>query len=117
MPDYSHVPQLRIYPMLWERSLSRHPHDWRAQLRSLCPLARMYRRDHRRDYTKLPLGEKRFLQALATVEVGDLIRTLETDYPDENPMLRIDPSDPYVDKSQYRDLYPVQMNGKRYGHA
>jgi hypothetical protein len=27
----------------------------------------------RRDYTKLPLGEKQFLQALATFDVGDLI--------------------------------------------
>jgi hypothetical protein len=111
------VPPLVAYPELWKQSLDRHPADWRAQLRSLCALARMYRRDHRRDYTKLPLGEKRFLQALATVDVGDFIRALESDYPDENPMTRIDPSDPYVDKSQYPGLYPVQMNGKRYGHA
>ena len=114
MPDYSHVPQLRVYPMLWDRSVSRHPHDWRAQLRSLCALARMYKRDHHRDYTKLPLGEKRFLQALATVD----ITTLQHEYPTEdNPLLRIDPHDPHVDKEQYAGLYPPQLNGKRYGHA
>jgi hypothetical protein len=59
-----------------------------------------------------------FLQALAEVDVEDFIATLKSNYPNEvNPNLRIDPSDPFVDRSQYRDLYPVQMNGKRYGHA
>jgi hypothetical protein len=119
MPDHSSVPQLRVYPMLWERSVSRHPRDWQKQLRALCALARMYRRDHRADYRRLPLGEKRFLQALATVDVGDLIRTLQNDYPGEdNPLLRIDPADPGVpNKEDYPGLYPVQMNGKRFGHA
>jgi hypothetical protein len=55
---------------------------------------------------------------LDEVDVVDLITALRQDYPGEvNPMLRIDPADPGVDKSQWPDLYPVQMNGKRYGHA
>jgi hypothetical protein len=116
MPDYSSVPQLRVYPMLWQRSLSRHPADWRAQLRSLCALARVYRRDQRAAYRQLPKGEKLFLQALATVDVGDLIRTLESDYPAErNPLLRISPDDPYVCKDDFPGVY--HMNGKRYFHA
>jgi hypothetical protein len=41
-------------------------------------LARIYRRDQRAAYKALPQGEKLFLQALATVDVGDLIRTLES---------------------------------------
>jgi hypothetical protein len=116
MPDYSVPPPLVAYPALWQQSLNRHPADWRAQLRSLCALARLYRRDQRAAYKALPPGEKLFLQALATVEVGDLIRSLESDYPQErNPLLRIDPSDPYVRKEDFPGIYP--MNGKRYFHA
>jgi hypothetical protein len=45
-----------------------------------------------------------------------MIATLNRYFPDEpNPLLRIDPSDPFVDKSQYPGLYPA-MNGRRY-HA
>jgi hypothetical protein len=117
MPDdYSFVPPLVAYPALWRQSLDRHPADWRAQLRSLCALARIYRRDQRAAYKALPRGEKLFLQALATVDVGDLIRTLESDYPAErNPLLRISPGDPFVNKDDFPGVY--QMNGKRYFHA
>jgi hypothetical protein len=119
MPDdYSHIPRLVAYPRLWDLSVARHPRDWRKQLRSLCALARVYRRDHRRDYAKLPLGEKQFLKALSSVDISDLIRTLETDFPDEaDPLQRISPHDPYVNREDYPGLYPPQMNGKRYGHA
>jgi hypothetical protein len=116
MPDYSSVPPLVAYPELWKQSLDRHPADWRAQLRSLCALARVYRRVERAAYKALPPGEKMFLQALATVGVTDLIRTLESDYRGEvNPLLRISPDDPYVRKEDFPGIYP--MNGKRYFHA
>jgi hypothetical protein len=113
-------PALQIYPSLWEQSRARYPDDaqWPDQFRTLCALARDYRHNNRTAYRRLPEGERLFIQSLATVDIDDFIATLQTKYPrDPNPMLRIDPSDPYVDKSQYRDLYPVQMNGKRYGHA
>jgi hypothetical protein len=83
----------------------------------LCALARVYRSRQRAAYKALPRGEKLFLQALATVDVGDLIRTLESEYAAErNPLLRLDPSDPFVRKEDFPGIYPV-MNGKRYFHA
>jgi hypothetical protein len=118
MPDVP--PPLVVYPQLWTESRLKFPHDWQwpEQFRLLCALARDYRKNNRAAYRRLPEGERLFLQALDQVDVEDFIATLRSNYPrDLNPMLRIDPSDPYVDKSQYHDLYPVQMNGKRYGHA
>jgi hypothetical protein len=118
--DAPSVPPLQIYPSLWAASRRQFPRDeqWEDQFRCLCALARRYRRKNRAEYCRLPEGERLFLQSLDQVDVEDFIATLRSKYPrDPNPMLRIDPSDPYVDKSQYRDLYPVQMNGKRYGHA
>ena len=115
MPESS-APPLVVYPELWRQSLLQHPHDWRAQFRCLCQLARTWRENNRAASRCLPDGERMMLQALDQVDVEDMITTLESDFPDEsNPLLRIDPSDPFVDKSQYPDLYPA-MNGKRY-HA
>ena len=118
MPEYSAPPpELVIYPSLWQRSRERFPHDWQwpDQLRYLCELAADYRANNRPAYRALPDGERLFLQALATVDVPDLICSLKNDYAAEaNPMLRISPDDPYVDRSQYPNIYRV--NGKRY-HA
>jgi hypothetical protein len=113
-------PPLRVYPSLWVASRERFPDDaqWPDQFRLLCQLADGYRKRNRAAYRRLPEGERLFIQSLATVNVDDFIATLSSKYPhDCNPMLRVDPSDPFVDRSQYRDLYPVQLNGKRYGHA
>jgi hypothetical protein len=83
----------------------------------LCQLARDYRRAHRREVKALPPGEQIFLQCLDEVDVEDLITTLCHDYPGEaNPMARIDPADPGVDKAQYPGLYP-EMNGRKYPHS
>jgi hypothetical protein len=98
MPD---VPELRIYPRLWTESRNRYPHDWQwpDQLRLLCKLARDFRRNHRAEVKACGPGERLFLQSLDQVDVEDMIATLRSDYPGEaNPMLRIDPSDPYVEK-------------------
>jgi hypothetical protein len=110
------APPLVVYPHLWQQSRERHPTSWQDQFRCLCQLARAYRREHRATVMTCSEGEQMMLQALDQVDVEDMIITLEIDFPDEsNPLLRIDPSDPFVDKSQYPDLYPA-MNGKRY-HA
>jgi hypothetical protein len=115
MPESS-APPLVVYPELWRQSLLQHPDDWRAQFRCLCQLARAYRREHRATVMTCSEGERMMLQALDQVDVEDFIITIESYFPDEpNPLLRIDPSDPFVDKSQYPGLYPA-MNGKRY-HA
>jgi hypothetical protein len=115
MPD-APVPPLLVYPELWQQSRERYPHDWQwpDQLRHLCALARAFRRQHRAEVGACGEGERLFLQSLAQIDVEDFIVTLRSDFPNEsNPMLRIDPSDPYVDRSQYPSLYPT-MNGKRY---
>jgi hypothetical protein len=119
MPDYSSVPRLVVYPFLWDQSRQRFPFDyqWPDQLRLLCRLAREYRRAHGREVNALPQGERMFLQCLDEVDVEDLITTLRNDYPGEaNPMVRIDPADPGVDRSQYPGLYP-EMNGRKYPHG
>jgi hypothetical protein len=106
------VPPLVVYPELWRQSRALHPHDWQwpDQLRCLCRLARDYRRKHRAAFIKLPEGERLFLQALDQVDVEDFIATLKSDFPHEaNPMLRIDPSDPFVEKPY--------MNGHRVFNA
>ena len=98
MPD---APPLHVYPRLWQQSREQFPSDaqWPDQLRCLCRLARDYRRAHARVVNALPEGERLFLQALDQVDVEDMIATLRSDFPHErNPMLRIDPSDPFVEK-------------------
>jgi hypothetical protein len=113
MPD-APVPPLVVYPHLWQQSRERHPTCWQDQFRCLCELARAFRIEHRATVVTLSDGERMMLQALDQVDVEDMIITLESDFPDEpNPLLRIDPSDPFVDKSQYPGMYPT-MNGKRY---
>jgi hypothetical protein len=107
MPD---VPALQIYPRLWQQSFEQHPASWPDQFRALCQLARAYRREHRAACRRLPEGERLFLQALDQCDPEDMIATLQHDFPDEaNPLLRIDPADPYVDHSQYPEIYA--MNG------
>jgi hypothetical protein len=116
MPD---VPPLHVYPRLWTESRNLYPHDyqWPDQLRLLCKLAGAYRKAHPKVVNALPAGERMFLQCLDEVDVGDLITTLRHDYPGEaNPMLRIDPADPGVDRAQYPGLYP-EMNGRKYPHG
>ena len=99
---------------MWQQSLKQHPTSWKDQFRALCRLAAAYRREHRADYVKLPRGEKLFLQVLDQCDPQEIIDATVDDFPDEpNPLLRLDPSDPFVDKSQYPGMYPT-MNGKRY---
>jgi hypothetical protein len=117
MPD---VPPLHVYPRLWTESRNRFPRDeqWPDQFKLLCALARAWRQNNRAAYRRLPKGEQLFIRSLATIDVDDFIAELRSRFPNEaSPLARIDPADPFVDKSQYRDLYPVQMNGKPYGHA
>ena len=98
-------PPLRVYPELWRQSRAQHPHDWRNQFRCLCRLARDYRRDHRAMVLACGHGERLFLQALDQCDPQEIIDAMVADFPSEpNPLLRIDPSDPFVDKSQYPDL-------------
>ena len=114
MPD-APVPPLVVYPRLWTESRNQYPHDWQwpDQLRCLCRLARDFRRQHRAEVMACGGGERLFLQSLDQVDVEDFIATLKSDFPhDQNPMLRIDPSDPFVEQTQ---LTPI-MNGRRY-HA
>jgi len=114
MPDVP--PPLRVFPHLWRQSRERFPNDWQwpDQLRCLCALARDYRRQHRAAVRACGEGERMFLRALDEIDPAEFIEMLRTDFPHEaNPMLRIDPSDPFVDKSPYPDLYPV-MNGHKY---
>jgi hypothetical protein len=116
MPD---APALRVYPQLWQQSLQQHPTSWQDQFRCLCALASNYRKTNRADYRRLPEGEKLFLQSLAECDVEDLVHTIATEWGRDlaHPLLPFDPSPPDVDKSEDPDIYPVQMNGKRYGHA
>jgi hypothetical protein len=98
MPD---APPLHVYPRLWTESRNRYPHDWQwpDQLRCLCELVRDYRQNDRAAYCRLPDGERLFLQALDQCDPAEIIAMLRSDFPDEpNPMLRIDPSDPYVEQ-------------------
>jgi hypothetical protein len=117
MPDAP--PALRVYPSLWALSVKKFPRDeqWPDQFKHLCKLVKRFRREHRAEVLACGEGERLFLQALDQCDREDMIRTLRNEYPHENPMRRIDPSDPSVDKTQYPGIYPVQMNGKRYGHA
>jgi hypothetical protein len=95
---------------MWAESRARFPHDWQwpDQLRCLCALTRDYRRRHGRICNALPPGERLFLESLDEIDVDEFIAMLRSDYPDEaNPMLRIDPSDPLVEK-------PVTMNGRHF---
>jgi hypothetical protein len=118
MPD---VPPLQIYPQLWQESLRAHPTCWQDQFRCLCQLARDYRKNNRAAYRQLPKGERLFLQALDQCDVEDMITTIATEWAPgaSDPLGALNPADPYVDKTdpQWRDLYPVQFNGKKYGHA
>ena len=98
MPD---VPPLHVYPRLWSESRLKYPRDeqWPDQLRCLCRLARDYRKANPRVVKALPDGERLFLQGLAEIDTAEFIAMLRNDFPRErNPMLRIDPSDPFVEK-------------------
>jgi hypothetical protein len=100
MPD-APVPPLVVYPELWRQSREQHPHDWQwpDQLRALCRLARDYRRTHPRVVNALPDGERLFLQSLAQIDTEQFVAMLRSDFAHEqNPMLRIDPSDRYVEQ-------------------
>ena len=92
-------PPLRVYPELWRQSREQCPDNWQDQFRCLCALARDYRREHRAVVKTLPEGERLFLQALDQYDVEDIIATIAADFPDEpNPLLRLDPSDPFVER-------------------
>jgi hypothetical protein len=109
MPD---VPPLHVYPRLWTESRLKFPRDeqWPDQLRLLCKLAHDYREAHPRVVKALPDGERLFLQSLAEIDTAEFIDMLRSDFPHEaNPMLRIDPSDPFVEQP-----VTTRMNGKRY---
>jgi hypothetical protein len=95
------VPPLVVYPKLWRQSRDQYPHDWQwpDQLRALCQLARDWRQNNRAVYRRLPDGERLFLRSLAEIDTAEFITMLRNDFPHEaNPMLRIDPSDPFVEK-------------------
>jgi hypothetical protein len=114
MPD-APVPPLRVFPELWRQSREQYPLDqeWPDQLRLLCKLAHDFRRQHCAVVKTCGRGEQLFLKSLDLIDVEDFILSLRAEYPDEpNPMLRIDPNDPGVDRSQYPDIYPT-MNGHK----
>jgi hypothetical protein len=93
MPERS-APRLVAYPALWQQSLDQHPHDWKAQFRTLCRLAGDFRRDHRATYVRLPAGERMFLEALDRCDPEDLIVSMIAwADPSEktNPLQRYDP--------------------------
>jgi hypothetical protein len=98
MPDMPAAAALLLYPALWQRSLQECPHDWRAQFRVLCLLARKVCRDDRDVVSALSEAERLLLQSLDAIDVEDFIRTLEIDFADEaNPMARIHPDTLMVD--------------------